>query len=83
MPLPELVHAESVVFDHSGSALHILETMPRPSAYRDKENHALWCLLITDYTSKYKQRIKIPSDSLIMITSQQTMPVERLCKHFI
>ena len=44
-PLPELVHAESVMFDYPDSALHILEDMPMPSARWDKENHALWCLL--------------------------------------
>ena len=36
-PLPELVNAESVMFDHPDSALHILETMPMPSVRRDKE----------------------------------------------
>ena len=36
-PLPELVHAESVMFDHPDSALHILEAMPMPSARWDKE----------------------------------------------
>ena len=46
-PLPELIHAESVMFDHPDSALHILEAMPMPSERRDKENHALWCLLLT------------------------------------
>ena len=35
--LPELAHAESVMFDHPDSALHILEAMPMPSARRDKE----------------------------------------------
>ena len=47
MPLPELVQAEFVMFDHPDSALHILESMPMPSARWDKENHALWCLLTT------------------------------------
>ena len=62
-PLPELVHAESVMFDHPDSALHILEAMPMPSERRDKENHALWCLLVTQ--AQYKQVMKIPSDSLV------------------
>ena len=35
-PLPELVHAESVMFDHPDSALHILEDMPMPSARWDE-----------------------------------------------
>lgn len=64
-PLPELVHAESVMFDHPDSALHILEAMPMPSARRDKENHALWCLLVTQ--AQYKRMMKIPSDSLVRI----------------
>ena len=57
-PLPELVHAESVMFDHPDSALHILEDMPMPSARWDKENHALWCLLVTQ--AQYKRMMKIP-----------------------
>ena len=64
-PLPELVNAESVMFDHPDSALHILEAMPMPSARRDKENHALWCLLVTQ--AKVKQLMKISSDSLVRI----------------
>ena len=64
-PLPELVNAESVMFDHPDSALHILEAMPIPSARRDKENHALWCLLVTQ--AKVKQLMKISSDSLVRI----------------
>lgn len=64
-PLPELVHAESVMFDHPDSALHILEDMPMPSARWDKENHALLCLLVTQ--AQYKRMMKIPSDSLVRI----------------
>ncbi|WP_300226651.1 hypothetical protein [uncultured Bacteroides sp.] len=64
-PLLELLHAESVMFDHPDSALHILETMPMPSARSDKENHALWCLLVTQ--AQYKQVMRIPSDSLVRI----------------
>ena len=71
-PFPELVHAESVMFDHPDSALHILEAMPMPSARRDKENHALWCLLVTQ--AQYKQMIKIPSDSLIRIAYNYYKP---------
>ncbi|MCF2736424.1 hypothetical protein [Bacteroides caecigallinarum] len=63
--LPELVHAESVMFDYPDSALHILEAMPMPSERRDKENHALWCLLVTQ--AQYKQVMRIPSDSLVRI----------------
>ena len=71
-PLTELVHAESVMFDHPDSALHILETMPMPSARRDKENHALWCLLVTQ--AQYKQVMKIPSDSLVRIAYDYYKP---------
>ena len=70
-PLPKLVHAESVMFDHPDSALHILKSMPMPSARWDKENHALWCLLTTQ--AMYKQMMKISSDSL----------VESLCQLYI
>ena len=71
-PLPELVHAESVMFDHPDSALHILEAMPMPSVRRDKENHALWCLLTTQ--AMYKQMMKISSDSLIRIAYEYYKP---------
>ena len=71
-PLPELVHAESVMFDHPDSALHILEDMPMPSARWDKENHALWCLLVTQ--AQYKQALKIPSDSLVRIAYDYYKP---------
>lgn len=64
-PLPELVHAESMMFDHPDSALHILEAMPMPSARSDNESHALWCLLVTQ--AQYKRMMKIPSDSLVRI----------------
>ena len=73
-PLPELVHAESVMFDHPDSALHILETMPMPSARRDKENHALWCLLVTQ--AKVKQLMKISSDSLVRIAYNYYKPTD-------
>lgn len=71
-PLPELVHAESVMFEHPDSALHILESMPMPSARGDKENHALWCLLVTQ--AQYKQMMKIPSDSLVRIAYDYYKP---------
>ena len=72
--LPELLHAESVMFDHPDSALHILETMPMPSARRDKENHALWCLLVTQ--AKVKQLMKISSDSLVRIAYNYYKPTD-------
>lgn len=71
-PLPELVHAESVMFDHPDSALHILKDMPMPSVRWDKENHALWCLLVTQ--AQYKQMMKIPSDSLVRIAYDYYKP---------
>ena len=71
-PLPELVYAESVMFDHPDSALHILEAMPMPSARWDKENHALWCLLVTQ--AQYKRMMKIPSDSLVRIAYDYYKP---------
>lgn len=73
-PLPELIHAESVMFDHPDSALHILEDMPMPSARRDKENHALWCLLVTQ--AQYKRMMKIPSDSLVRIAYDYYKPTD-------
>ena len=72
--MPELVHAESVMFDHPDSALHILEAMPMPSARWDKENHALWCLLVTQ--AQYKQVMKIPSDSLVRIAYDYYKPTD-------
>ena len=73
-PLAELVRAESVMFDHPDSALHILEAMPMPSARRDKENHALWCLLVTQ--AQYKQVMRIPSDSLVRIAYDYYKPTD-------
>lgn len=73
-PLPELVHAESVMFDHPDSALHILEDMSMPSARWDKENHALWCLLVTQ--AQVKQIIKISSDSLVRIAYNYYKPTD-------
>ena len=71
-PLPELVHAESVMFDHPDSALHILEDMPMPSARWDKENHALWCLLTSQ--AQVKLIMKISSDSLVRIAYDYYKP---------
>ena len=73
-PLPELVHAESVMFDHPDSALHILEDMPMPSARWDKENHALWCLLTTQ--AQVKLIMKISSDSLVRIAYDYYKPTD-------
>ena len=73
-PLPELVYAESVMFDHPDSALHILEDMPMPSARRDKENHALWCLLTSQ--AQVKLIMKISSDSLVRIAYNYYKPTD-------
>ena len=73
-PLPELVHAEFVMFDYPDSALHILKSMPMPSARWDKENHALWCLLVTQ--AQVKQIIKISSDSLVRIAYDYYKPTD-------
>ena len=70
-PLPELERAEAVMFDHPDSALRILESMPMPT---DKEQHALWCLLVTQ--AKYKQYLPIPSDSLICIAYDYYKPTD-------
>ena len=73
-PLAELVRAESVMFDRPDSALHILEAMPMPSAHKDKENHALWCLLVTQ--AQYKQVMTIPSDSLVRMAYDYYKPTD-------
>ena len=43
-----------------------------PSARWNKENHALWCLLVTQ--AKYKQQMKISSDSLVKIAYDYYKP---------
>ena len=63
-PLPELIQAEALMFNNPDSALHILKTMPIPSA-RNKKQHALWCLLTTQAADKSYQ--KHTSDSLIQV----------------
>lgn len=70
--MPELEQAEKVMFDHPDSALHLLESMEIPSSQTDKENHALWCLLVTQ--AQYKQMMKIPSDSLVRIAYDYYKP---------
>ena len=70
-PLPELEQAEAVMFEHPDSALHILQRMPKPT---DKEQHALWCLLVTQ--AMYKQYLPIPSDSLIQIAYDYYKPTD-------
>ena len=72
--IPELVKAEEVMFDCPDSALHILESMPMPSSRKDKENHALWCLLVTQ--AKYKMLMRFSTDSLIKISYDYYKPTE-------
>ena len=71
VPLPELEQAEAVMFDHPDSALHILQRMPKPA---DKEQHALWCLLVTQ--AMYKQYLPFSSDSLIRIAYDYYKPTD-------
>lgn len=71
--LPELVRAESVMYQHPDSALMILEEMPVPSS-SDKLQHATWCLLLTQ--AKYKNYIDQPSDSLIDVAYEYFMKGE-------
>ena len=71
VPLPELEQAEAVMFEHPDSALHILQRMPKPA---DKEQHALWCLLVTQ--AECKQLLPVPSDSLIRIAYDYYKPTD-------
>ena len=71
VPLPELEQAEAVMFEHPDSALHILQRMPKPT---DKEQHALWCLLVTQ--AECKQLLPVPSDSLIRIAYDYYKPTD-------
>ena len=70
-PLPELEQAEAVMFDRPDSALHILQRMPKPT---DKEQHALWCLLMTQ--AECKQLVPVSSDSLIRIAYDYYKPTD-------
>ena len=72
-PLPELTQAEAVMFERPDSALHILETMQKPDASRG-EQHALWCLLVTQ--AQYKQSFTFHSDSLIRIAYEYYRPTD-------
>ena len=71
VPLPELEQAEAVMFEHPDSALHILQRMPKPT---DKEQHALWCLLMTQ--AECKQLLPVSSDSLIRIAYDYYKPTD-------
>lgn len=60
--LPELAHAESIMYDHPDSALSLLESMPSPS---DKYQNATWSLLLVQ--ARDKNYAKLTSDSLINV----------------
>ena len=74
--MPELEQAEKVMFDHPDSALHILESMEIPSSRTDKENHALWCLLMTQ--AKYKLVMRFSSDSIVRIAYDYYKPTNNV-----
>lgn len=74
--IPELVKAEKVMFDHPDSALYILESMEKPSSRTDKENHALWCLLMTQ--AKYKLVMRFSSDSIVRIAYDYYKPTNNV-----
>ena len=68
--LPELIHAEEIMYQHPDSALNILEKMPMPAASNQLQ-HATWCLLLTQ--ARYKNYIDAPNDSLINIAYEYFM----------
>lgn len=61
-PLPELVRAESLMYDHPDSALMLLDSMASPS---EPYQNALWSLLVVQ--ARDKNYIKHTSDSLINV----------------
>lgn len=61
--LPELVKAESIMYEHPDSALQLLQSMTIPQA-TDRLQHATWALLMTQ--ANYKNYLS-QSDSLINI----------------
>lgn len=60
--LPELVRAESLMYDHPDSALILLDSMAPPS---EPYQNALWSLLVVQ--ARDKNYIKHTSDSLINV----------------
>lgn len=68
--LPELVRAETIMYQYPDSALAILEQMNMPPATH-RLQHATWCLLLTQ--AKYKNYIDAPNDSLINIAYEYFM----------
>ncbi|WP_289226548.1 tetratricopeptide repeat protein [uncultured Bacteroides sp.] len=70
--LPELIQAETIMYQHPDSALHILQNMEMPDATQKLE-HATWALLMTQ--AKYKMYIK-QNDSLANIAYKYFMEQE-------
>ena len=58
--LPELTQAESIMYEHPDSALHILQEMQVPAS-SDKLQKATWALFLTQ--AKYKNYIEEVADS--------------------
>jgi len=70
--LPELIHAEAIMYEYPDSALHILQNMKMPDAAQKLE-HATWALLMTQ--AKYKMYIE-QNDSLANIAYDYFMKQE-------
>lgn len=70
--LPELIQAETIMYEHPDSALHILQRMQVPDASQKLE-HATWALLMVQ--AKYKMFIK-QNDSLVNIAYSYFMKRE-------
>lgn len=61
--LPQLLQAESVMYEHPDSALHILQNIPAPDA-SDKAQKATWALLLTQ--AKYKNYVEELADTSLI-----------------
>ena len=70
--LPQLIQAESIIYEYPDSALHILQNMQLPTP-SDKLQNATWALLMTQ--AKYKSNLE-QSDSLINIAYNYFMDKE-------
>lgn len=62
--LPELIHAETLMYAHPDSALYLLESMPMPYPSDELQN-ATWSLLLVQ--ARDKNYITHSSDSLINV----------------
>ena len=61
--LSELTQAESVMYEHPDSSLHILQEMQVPAS-SDKLQKATWALLLTQ--AKYKNYVEELADSTLI-----------------